>query len=239
MEMKHTDQLEQRRTSPALGPPFSPRPVPTKSNPASPSSSHPSLPNGDIHLQPVLDIATSIPLRAFDSLPALSGTGVHSFLVEDDIKSFLERDLDLSRLNRIHDLLWMAGRPMRARPLHRYKMMGFEVLHTQQTGLHLLKLSNRLLLKPLSEYMLDLEFWQEHICERSRSTRVCLLVPVILHLAALFTLGFEACTRPFPCAVIYYLALVEGIRQGLPSAHRCECARPGQQTIPLWRSTLG
>ena len=86
---------------------------------------------------------------------------------------------------------------MRARPLHRYKMMGFEVLHTQQIDLHLLKFSNRLLLKPLSEYMLDFEFWQEHICERSRSTRVCLWVPVILHLAALFTLGFEACTRPF------------------------------------------
>jgi hypothetical protein len=53
---------------------------------------------------------------------------------------------------------------MRARPLHRYKMIGFDILQTQQMDLHLLKFSNRLMLKPLAEYMLSYNFWMENIC---------------------------------------------------------------------------
>lgn len=53
---------------------------------------------------------------------------------------------------------------MSARPLHRYKMMGFEIMYTQQMDLHLLKFSTKLLVKPLAEYMLSYEFWEEHIC---------------------------------------------------------------------------
>ncbi|KAF2187369.1 hypothetical protein K469DRAFT_725395 [Zopfia rhizophila CBS 207.26] len=153
------------KTETSLRPPFKQRPIPPKPTKAEPSASHASLPNGDISPQPVLDTATSIPLTALDSLPTISGSGTNCFLVADDVKSFVERDLDLSRLNRIHDHLWMAGRPMRARPLHRYKMMGIDVLYTQQMDLHLLKFSNRLLLKPLPEWMLSHEFWEDHICE--------------------------------------------------------------------------
>jgi uncharacterized membrane protein len=107
---------------------------------------------------------SSVPLTALESLPTISGKGNHGFLVEDDITQFINYDLDLSRLNVIHDQLWSAGRPMRARPLHRYKMMGHEILCTQQMDLHLLKYSNKLLLKPLSEYLLSYEFWTMHIC---------------------------------------------------------------------------
>jgi uncharacterized membrane protein len=53
---------------------------------------------------------------------------------------------------------------MRARPLHRYKMYGYELLGTQQMDLHLLHYSNRLLIKPLPEYLLDTAFWKEHLC---------------------------------------------------------------------------
>ncbi|KAF2465704.1 uncharacterized protein BDR25DRAFT_82406 [Lindgomyces ingoldianus] len=151
------------KTAERLRPPFTSRPIPPK--PPTPLfSSHASLPNGDISPQPVLDTATSIPLTALDSLPTIAGRDTECFLVEDDICKFLQRELDLKRLNKIHDLLWMAGRPMRARPLHRYKMMGFDVLYTQQMDLHLLKFSNRLLLKPLPEWMLSYEFWDENIC---------------------------------------------------------------------------
>ncbi|KAF2270192.1 hypothetical protein CC78DRAFT_550480 [Lojkania enalia] len=90
-------------------------------------------------------------------------------LVEGDIKGFLEKELDLSRLNIIHGHLWMAGRPLRAHPLHRYKLMGFELLHTQQMDLHLLKFSNKLLVKPLPEWMLSYDFWKEHICGSEKS----------------------------------------------------------------------
>jgi uncharacterized membrane protein len=146
-----------------LKPPFENRPIPPKeAGRASLSTSQTSLPNGDAQTR--LDSPTSIPLTALDSLPTISGTGKETFLVNDDIAGFLKWDLDLHRLNDIHEHLWAAGRPMRARPLHRYKMMAYELMYTQQMDLHLLKFSNKLLVKPLPEYMLDYEFWEENIC---------------------------------------------------------------------------
>lgn len=53
---------------------------------------------------------------------------------------------------------------MRARPLHRYKMYGYELLGTQQMDLHLLRYSNKLLVKPLPEYILSTTFWEGHLC---------------------------------------------------------------------------
>jgi hypothetical protein len=166
----------------ALTPPFSCRPIPpptataaTLSNPTSPSET--ALQNGHINVvqdrtttstrsrEPVLDSVTAIPLTAEESLPTISGKNNEAYLANDDPRQFLLYDLDLSRLNRIHGHLWMAGRPMRARPLHRYTMLGMEVLGTQQMDLHLLKYSTKLLVKPLPEWMLSYEFWQEYICK--------------------------------------------------------------------------
>lgn len=113
----------------------------------------------------MLDSVTTIALSPEDSLPTISGRSNSIFLANDDPRQFLKHDLDLSRLNRIHGHLWMAGRPMRARPLHRYKMLGMEVLGTQQMDLHLLKFSTKLLVKPLPEWMLSYDFWNEHICK--------------------------------------------------------------------------
>lgn len=53
---------------------------------------------------------------------------------------------------------------MRARPLHRYRMMGFEIPVTMQMDLHLLKFSNKLLVKPLPEWMVSYEFWDRYLC---------------------------------------------------------------------------
>ncbi|KAF4156916.1 hypothetical protein CNMCM6069_006212 [Aspergillus lentulus] len=99
------------------------------------------------------------------TLPTISRTANHHvFLVQDDMQTFLSTDLDLSRVNIIHNLLWMAGRPMNARPLQRQKMMGFELIPTERADLHLLKFSTKLLVKPLPEYILDHDFWTHHLC---------------------------------------------------------------------------
>lgn len=99
------------------------------------------------------------------TLPTISRTANHHvYLVQDDIQSFLHTDLDLSRVNIIHNLLWMAGRPMNARPLLRQKMMGFEIIPTERADLHLLKFSTKLLVKPLPEYVLDYDFWTGRYC---------------------------------------------------------------------------
>lgn len=114
----------------------------------------------------MLDTASNIPLSPLDSLPTITGRGNKVVLANDSIEQFIEQDLDLSRLNRIHGHLWMAGRPMRARPLHRYRMMGFDVLYTQQMDLHLLHFSTKLMLKPLPEWILCADFWSKHLCAK-------------------------------------------------------------------------
>ncbi|KAJ5261427.1 hypothetical protein N7478_012022 [Penicillium angulare] len=100
------------------------------------------------------------------NLPTISRDKDHQvFLVAEDIETYLKRDLDHSRLNRIHGHLWMAGRPLNARPIHRQKMMGCEFLLTEQADLHLLKFSNKVFVKPLPDYMLDFMFWDKYLCE--------------------------------------------------------------------------
>ena len=43
-------------------------------------------------------------------------------------------------------------------------MMQTEILRTQQMDLHLLKFGSHLMIKPLAEYMLSYDFWEENIC---------------------------------------------------------------------------
>lgn len=147
-----------------LKPPFSPRPPPhahTTPVTASPSSSQHASTNASNTQHVVLDTTALSPL---ESLPTIAGRGNKAYLANDNIARFLEEDLNLTRLNAIHSHLWMAGRPMRARPLHRYKMYGYEMLGTHQMDLHLLKFSNKLLVKPLPEYLIDTTFWEQHLC---------------------------------------------------------------------------
>lgn len=100
------------------------------------------------------------------SLPTITRTfDQRVFLVEDNLEEFIRKDLDVLRLNSIHGYLWMAGRPLNARPLQRQKMMGMDIILTEQMDLHLLHFSHRLLIKPLPEYILDFGFWKKYLCE--------------------------------------------------------------------------
>ncbi|KAF1829554.1 hypothetical protein BDW02DRAFT_583597 [Decorospora gaudefroyi] len=147
-------------TSTILKPPFTAQPVPPASEQQKSQTSHQNVSinttTTNVHEPPRL--------TTLDSLPTISGRKNAVFLANDDIPQFLTDDLDLSRLNKIHTSLWMAGRPMRARPLHRYKMLGMDLVITQQMDLHLLKFSTKLLLKPLPEYLLDHAFWSTYLC---------------------------------------------------------------------------
>ncbi|CAI6337316.1 unnamed protein product [Periconia digitata] len=150
---------------PSLTPPFTERHIPPVK-----SRHSGNAPTGDANQdqnttqQPVLESVTNIPLTALESLPTIAGRNGEVYLTKNKIGEFLQWDLDLKRLNLVHGHLWMAGRPMRGRPLHRYKMLGLEILPTQQMDLHFLRYSDRLMIKPLAEYMLDHAFWVEHIC---------------------------------------------------------------------------
>jgi hypothetical protein len=119
--------------------------------------------------QPAATAAQSLSAAAsstLESLPTIARTPGRQqiFLVADDVSAFLARDLDMSRLNRIHAYLWMAGRPLNARPLQRQRMMGMEIVVTEQLDLHLLHFSHRLLVKPLPGYLLSAGFWERYLC---------------------------------------------------------------------------
>lgn len=151
-----------QRVAPKLKAPFTPQPLPhATSLTASPASSQHVSANSGGAQNVILDTTALAPL---ESLPTIAGRGNKVYLADKDIRGFLKEDLDLTRLNDIHSHLWMAGRPLRARPLHRYKMYGYEVLGTQQMDLHLLRYSNKLLVKPLPEYLLDAPFWELYMC---------------------------------------------------------------------------
>ena len=92
------------------------------------------------------------------SLQTIEETNEHS------IQSYLEWELAVPRLNEIHGYLWLAGRPMKARPLHRQAMLGRDLVTTEQVDLHMVRQEARIFIKPMPDFLLDYDFWQDHIC---------------------------------------------------------------------------
>lgn len=85
---------------------------------------------------------------------------------KQSLHEYVQQELDLSRLDRIHSHLWLAGRPsVGARPLHRQLMIGRQIILTEQADLHLVWQDSRIYVKPIPEFLLDLNFWTEHICQ--------------------------------------------------------------------------
>lgn len=111
-----------------------------------------------------------IPAAVYTSLPTLRAKSHFLEPVDDDIDTFLTQDQDVSRITRIYDMLWMAGRPMPARPLTRLNMIGLDVIPTDQADLHLLKVPKRIFVKPLPVYLLCAEFWSRYLCGKSNET---------------------------------------------------------------------
>lgn len=80
---------------------------------------------------------------------------------EPDLRGYLEDDLDVDSLNRVHQHLWFAGLPQCARALHHQLMLGRRIVITERADLHLLWRDDRLYLKPLPDYLLCYKIWKE------------------------------------------------------------------------------
>jgi hypothetical protein len=83
--------------------------------------------------------------------------------VKDNIQAFVAIDLNVERLNRIHDRMWTCGRPMNARGLHRQLLENRNIVRTEQADLHLLYYDTTLLLKPLPSYLLCPVAWVKYL----------------------------------------------------------------------------
>lgn len=110
-------------------------------------------------------------------LPAACREGYEIFKITtaDDLLGFLERELSVERLNRIHDCLWLAGRPMPPRPLNYQVSVGRSIVADENMDMHLVwEKSRKLHLKPIPRYLLDYKFWEQHlVCTIGLDSQQC------------------------------------------------------------------
>ncbi|KAF2735268.1 hypothetical protein EJ04DRAFT_534314 [Polyplosphaeria fusca] len=77
---------------------------------------------------------------------------------------WLATELKTPRLNDIHHHLWLAGPPTAARPLHRQRLMGRNILITEDPDEHLVWFEDQIFIKPIPDFLLDWESWKCHLC---------------------------------------------------------------------------
>jgi hypothetical protein len=113
--------------------------------------------------------ASSLKLPVSLSIPAAyhgreHGQRVLCTIEEDNFLSWLQHDLEVSRLNQIHKHLWMVGLPQICRTLHEQVMIGREIVITERADLHLVWFNNTIFIKPLPDYLLSYDVWESALC---------------------------------------------------------------------------
>jgi hypothetical protein len=96
--------------------------------------------------------------------PAIVYQGQHTVRPNKSPDVYLNLDLKTPRLNAVHRHLWLAGLPNAARPLHRQKLLGRSILLTEDPNEHLVWFEAQIFVKPLPDYLLDYDYWSEHLC---------------------------------------------------------------------------
>jgi len=84
---------------------------------------------------------------------------------DDDVHTFLRRDLEVDRLNKMHKHLWWAGRPYNIRALHQQRVVQRVIVINEKSWMHLLWYEGTIFIKPLPAYLLSVEFFKDHIKE--------------------------------------------------------------------------
>ncbi|KAM0418929.1 hypothetical protein ACHAPT_012087, partial [Fusarium lateritium] len=72
-----------------------------------------------------------------------------------DVWACIESELGLQRLNKVHGLLWLAGRLLPPGPLHHQLLLGREILVTEQMDMHLVWTTGRIFVKPILRFLLE------------------------------------------------------------------------------------
>ncbi|POR37889.1 Uncharacterized protein TPAR_01907 [Tolypocladium paradoxum] len=80
------------------------------------------------------------------------------------IATYIEKELDVKRLNRIQ--LGAAGDPIPPRPLHFQLLLGRKICITEQLDMHMVWRTRQIFLKPIPRLLLVPHFWIEYLsCE--------------------------------------------------------------------------
>jgi hypothetical protein len=105
------------------------------------------------------------------SRPAAVRCGDRLLLPEEEYDLYLDVELETSKLDKIHQLLWLAGLPRCARPLHRQRLMNRTLVITENPDEHLVWHESRVFVKPLPEFLLSYEYWLHHLCTNKKRHR--------------------------------------------------------------------
>ncbi len=92
----------------------------------------------------------------------------------NEVQRFLCAFLDISRFNSIRKMLWLIGVPGAPRSLYYQKLLRREIVIAEQLDLHLVWAKSRIFIKPLPDFLLNYEFWENHIsCEPQLHRAAC------------------------------------------------------------------
>ena len=83
--------------------------------------------------------------------------------VNQQMDEFLKQELDVTRLNRLHKHLWVAGLPHLPRTLHNQVEIGRQILVTEKADMHMLWSHPVIYLKPLPDFLLCYDVWENHM----------------------------------------------------------------------------
>lgn len=94
-----------------------------------------------------------------------------SYRIDDDLHAphgtppfdLIEQELDPKRLHRRMRFLWLAGRPVPPRPLHHQLLLGRDIFVSERIDLHLVWGGGRIFVKPLPRYLMNPDFWKDHL----------------------------------------------------------------------------
>ncbi|GIJ91396.1 hypothetical protein Asppvi_010361 [Aspergillus pseudoviridinutans] len=87
----------------------------------------------------------------------------HLVSPSNNVVGCVEKELDLQRLVKVVDWLWIVGRPMPPRPLHHQLLLGREIFITERMDMHLVWTRNRIFLKPIPRFLLEPSFWTTYL----------------------------------------------------------------------------
>lgn len=116
-----------------------------------------------------LSSAQNIPKPVHDGLPVLTQLRNNTIIQPTkDVAHFIAYELDLSRLNVMVDhSLWLAGRIGNVQCLHRQRLIGRRIVICEQLDLHLLWKDDAIFVKPLPDWILDLDFVRNEVSKNA------------------------------------------------------------------------
>jgi hypothetical protein len=83
-------------------------------------------------------------------------------------RQWIQDQLDVQKLNRVHKHLWLAGRLGNIRRLHAQKMLDRRIIVTERADMHLVWFDTTIFMKPLPPWLLNYDFWVQNICGSSK-----------------------------------------------------------------------